>query len=207
MVKQAMLARFWAIYRRKMGELAFGEPTSPTRLLDMGRIYSDKCQHGTFGDRGNRSAATAIRAGRHIDAESTLDPGIPLADAAPAQPPLGEEEVRTSDSEWEDDSSTTSSSASDVSGPGAELESLPPLDDAVDGMLWFRQGAKTHIVRAKDDEHRSIPWCGDVAFTQDAKASGVGFGTCSRAIFCQRCLVRLPRGAYLALADLCGWLH
>ena len=81
------------------------------------------------------------------------------------------------------------------------------LDLCVDSMRWIKQGTKTHIVRSKDDTHREVPWCRDVAFAQDPRQSGVGFGTCTKAIFCQRCLARLPRGAYVALADLCGWLH
>lgn len=102
---------------------------------------------------------------------------------------------------------TTSSSASDVTAAGEDLENIPPLDETVEGMHWFRQGTRTHLVRARDEAHRGIPWCRDTAFTQDAKATGVGFGTCTRAIFCKRCLARLPRGAYTAIADLCGWMH
>ena len=54
--------------------------------------------------------------------------------------------MRGSESEWEESSSTTSSSASDVSGKGEELEGLPPLDKVVDDMHWFCQGSKTHDV-------------------------------------------------------------
>ena len=206
MVKQAMLARFWAIFRRKLGDLALTESHMLPR--DSWTWEEFTVTNGTMAplEMGTVEPPPPPSEQVVIDADSSLDPAIPLANAP--SPPPEEEQVLGSESDWEEaDSSTTSSSASDVSGRGEELEDLPPLDNAADGMLWFRQGSKTHITRAKDDDHRAIPWCRDMAFTQDAKASGAGFGTCSRALFCQRCLARLPRGAYTALADLCGWLH
>ena len=106
-----------------------------------------------------------------------------------------------------DTSSTTSSSASDITGIGEELDDLPPLDKAADEMGWFKQGSKTHLIKGQDDTHRMVPWCRDSAFLQDPRQAGVGFGTCTKSTFCKRCLARLPRGAYIALADLCGCLH
>ena len=206
-VKQALLGRFWTLFRRKMGELAMTDAA----LLPHGSwtweefaATNSSMTPLEFGPLGPPPPETDQVI---IDADSALDPTIALEDADEERALPGPADVHDSASELEATSSDTSSSASDVSGAGDELDGLPPLDLCVDSMRWIKQGTKTHIVRSKDDTHREVPWCRDVAFAQDPRQSGVGFGTCTKAIFCQRCLARLPRGAYVALADLCGWLH
>eukprot|EP00435_Cladocopium_sp_Y103_P032169 s3721_g8.t1 len=206
LVKQALLGRFWAIFRRKLGELA----TTEAKLLPRNswtweeftatNASMEPLVLGPISPPGPPTAQVVI------DAESTLDPSFNGAEGDDDEP-TEQASIHDSDSDFDDATSTTSSSASDVSGTGEDLEGIPPLDEVVDGMHWFRQGSKTHLVKAKDDSHRAIPWCRDVSFTQDPRATGVGFGTCTKASFCSRCLARLPRGAYTAIADLCGWLH
>ena len=203
LVKQAILNRFWVLFRKKLGDLA----TTHTRLLPR-----DSWTWEEFTTTNSLMEPLVLGPCEPpppptsqvvIDADSTLDPELPLENGQNTP----EASVHGSDSEDEPESSTTSSSASDVSGVGEDLEGIPPLDQTVEGMHWFTQGSKTHLVRAKDDLHRAVPWCRDVAFSQDPRSTGIGFGTCTKAVFCKRCLARLPRGAYTALADLCGWLH
>ncbi len=71
---------------------------------------------------------------------------------------------------------------------------------------WFRQGKKIHIARAEDDG-RLQPWCRDAAFSQDPAATGTGLFSLERDRACQRCIGRMPRLTYVALAEHCGWMH
>eukprot|EP00435_Cladocopium_sp_Y103_P039191 s412_g10.t1 len=187
-VKQALLARFWAVFRKKMGELALTEAQLLTPNSWTWEEFTATSTAMGALEFAPVSPPQPVPPEVVIDADSTLDPALhPALGAAEDPGPVDLGEIRDSDSE--------------------ELEDLPPLDNVVDGMEWFKQGSKTHITRAKDDTHRPVPWCRDSAFLQDARVCGVGFGTCTRAHFCQRCLARLPRGAYTAIADICGWLH
>ena len=74
----------------------------------------------------------------------------------------------------DDSSSTTSSSASDESARGSDVEGVEPVD-GVDHIHGIKQGNKVHVVRNQDDATRPVPWCRDMAFTQDAKSEGHGF--------------------------------
>ena len=103
-------------------------------------------------------------------------------------------------------SSTTSTSASDMSAAGSDMEGVVVVDAAMDQTSWIQQGSKTHVVKSLDTDSRPVPWCRDFAFQQDPKRAGQGFGTTARQIFCQRCLARMPRAIYGAVAAQCGWL-
>ena len=103
-------------------------------------------------------------------------------------------------------SSTTSSSASDCSAMGSDLEGVLAEASAEAEARWFVQSRRAHIVSGMV-ENRQVPYCRDAPFIQDPKSQGEGFGLVGRSSFCQRCLARMPRGLYAALADKCGWLH
>ena len=113
------------------------------------------------------------------------------------------EEIMSSGGE-EDDSS---SSASDVSAVAEELAGVVPEESFNGNMKWLQQGKKLHIVKAVPHEGRQVPWCRDSPFAQDPVRVGEGFDVVSRGDFCQRCLARLPRAIYVALAEHCSWLH
>eukprot|EP00435_Cladocopium_sp_Y103_P065745 s568_g27.t1 len=200
LVKRAILQRFWAIFRKKLGDLAMTEVNLLARNAWTWEEFTATNATMEPLEFGSEHPPPAPLAAAVIDADSALDPAL-------MDQPSEAVEVSESFSEEEDGSSTTSSSASDVTADGEDLENIPPLEETVEGMRWLRQGTKTHLVRSRDEAHRYVPWCRDSAFSQDARADGVGFATCTKATFCKRCLARLPRGAYTAIADLCGWAH
>ena len=88
----------------------------------------------------------------------------------------------------------------------AILEGALSDDDVAVSTHWMVQGAKVHIIRGESDG-RLLPWCRDAPFSQDPRSTGEGFSLVSRQRFCQRCLARMPRGLYRALARHCGWLN
>ena len=103
-------------------------------------------------------------------------------------------------------SSTTSSSASDISAAASDLEGIDaPADLGCEGK-WFVQASRVHLVQGELDG-RLLPFCRDAAYAQDPKQVGEGFNTLPKSALCQRCLARMPRALYKALADTCGWLH
>ena len=103
-------------------------------------------------------------------------------------------------------SSTTSSSASDISAAASDLEGIDaPADLGCEGK-WFAQASRVHLVQGELDG-RLLPFCRDAAYAQDPKQVGEGFNTLPKSALCQRCLARMPRALYKALADTCGWLH
>ena len=123
------------------------------------------------------------------------EPELPLEDCAPPSPVA---------SNSDDDSS---SSASDVSADPMDLVGVLPEQDTDISLQWFQQGAKVHVVRLIPDEGPKIPWCRDRPFPQDPAKVGEGFSTVLRAQLCQRCLARMPRATYAALAEQCAWSH
>ena len=127
---------------------------------------------------------------------------IPAEEADNVTPPVGaaDQEARSASS------STTSSSASDCSAMGSDLEGVLAEEAAITEAKWFVQSRRVHIVSGVLDE-RQLPYCRDSPFAQDPKSQGEGFGLVVRSQFCQRCLARMPRGLYASLADQCGWLH
>lgn len=104
-------------------------------------------------------------------------------------------------------SSSTSSSASDISAEGVDLVGILPDSTAVDDLMWLRQGRKIHLIKEEPDGGHPIPWCRDKAFAQEPQQRGRGFTQSAHTAFCQRCLSRMPRGLYTALADYNGWIH
>lgn len=100
----------------------------------------------------------------------------------------------------------SSSSASDESADGCDLEGVLADDGAAEDMPWLVQGRKTHLIREETDG-RPVPWCRDFAYAQDPSERGRGLTVLSRDSFCQRCLGRMPRGLYLALAEHNRWAH
>ena len=93
-----------------------------------------------------------------------------------------------------------------MSAAGSDMEGVIPLDVVLEETKWIQQGSKTHVVKSLDDDSRPVPWCRDFSFQQDPRRSGQGLGTTSKNHFCQRCLSRMPRAIYSAVAAQCGWL-
>ena len=104
-------------------------------------------------------------------------------------------------------SSSTSSSASDISAEGVDLVGVLADQTAVEDMSWLQQGKKIHLIREEAEGERPLPWCRDKPFVQEPQGRGRGFTQSVQSAFCQRCLARMPRGLYVALADYHGWIH
>jgi len=121
---------------------------------------------------------------------------LPVVEESPASP------ISSSSS-----TPSTSSSASDVSAEGVDLVGIVPDSTAVDDLMWLRQGRKIHLIKEEPDGGHPIPWCRDKAFAQEPQQRGRGFTQSVDTAFCQRCLSRMPRGLYTALADYNGWMH
>ena len=101
----------------------------------------------------------------------------------------------------------SSSSASDVSADGDDMVGILADLSAADAMPWFKQGAKVHVTREVTEEDLLVPFCRDRPFHQEPVLRGTGFVQGSADGVCARCLARMPRGLYLALAEHNGWSH
>ena len=123
---------------------------------------------------------------------------LPVADADPPQPAVDAGSASESDS---------SSSASDVSADPQDLVGIVADPGTEIDLQWFQQGQKVHVVRIAPQEGPRIPWCRDTPFHQDPSRVGEGFSACLRSQMCQRCLSRMPRTMYAALAEQCSWIH
>ena len=200
-VKGCILKRFFKVFRRKQAELA---------MSDKGLLVRDAWTWPEFlavnehfvGDPFEIDPEEVVAdedLGCIEVEDGALDgievPELPLEDCAPPSPV-------TSNSD--DDSS---SSASDVSADPMDLVGVLPEQDTDISLQWFQQGAKVHVVRLVPDEGPKIPWCRDRPFPQDPAKVGEGFSTVLRAQLCQRCLARMPRATYAALAEQCAWSH
>ena len=106
-----------------------------------------------------------------------------------------------------DESEDQSPSASDNSADGEDLVGVWADPSMAEAMGWFVQGRKVHLIREEHEGERPVPWCRESAFVQDPQKRGSGFTVTRQTEFCQRCLGRLPRSMYSALADHCGWIH
>ena len=134
-----------------------------------------------------------------------------------AEPPPAAEEAHTmeavaDEAEPEPDdeempSDESSLSGSEKSAEGDDLLGILADDEAGTEIQWFKQGAKTHIAREVTEENRMVPYCRDSAFSQDPVRQGEGFVSGGVSSVCSRCLTRMPRGLYQAIADYNGWLH
>ena len=107
----------------------------------------------------------------------------------------------------DDAESDASPSASDESATGHDLVGVWSDPSMAEHMGWFVQGKKVHVIREEHEGERPVPWCRESAFAQDPQKRGTGFTVATQNEFCQRCLGRLPRSMYSALADHCGWIH
>eukprot|EP00435_Cladocopium_sp_Y103_P065108 s646_g27.t1 len=195
-VKRAILQRFWKLFHLKQGDLALTDG----HLLPRGSWTWEE-----LASANNQLPAIEIAPVDALEAIPVDDPAeLARTEAAraPPQPAPSPEEVHDDESR-----STTSTSASDISAQGSDVEGVIPFDSAVEQTKWIQQGSKLHVVKATDDSSRPVPWCREYAFQQDPRANGVGFGTTSKGTFCQQCLARMPPGIYVAVAAQCGWMH
>ena len=62
-------------------------------------------------------------------------------------------------------------------------------------------------MREVTEEDLLVPFCRDRPFHQEPVLRGTGFVQSSAGGVCARCLARMPRGLYLALAEHNGWSH
>eukprot|EP00435_Cladocopium_sp_Y103_P062373 s244_g24.t1 len=200
-VKRAILQRFWKLFQLKQGDLTLTDG----HLLPRGAwtweelaSANDKLPPIEIAPAGQSEA---------IEVEAPEE--LARTEAASADPETEDMPADASPQAIHDDdsSSTTSTSASDISAQGSDVEGVIPFDSAVEQTPWIQQGSKLHVVKATDDASRPVPWCREFAFQQDPRSNGVGFGTTSKGTFCQRCLARMPRGIYVAVAAQCGWMH
>lgn len=197
-VKQRCVDRLMALYQRKRGELALNEK---------GFLYRDSWQwaevaalHQSCPEEMTPLAQTESLG--EIEVEPGALEGVEApSDKGAEEPPKDEKEPSSSDT-----STDESSSASDESADGHDLCGVLADGTAPEEFSWMRQGKKLHLVR-EEVEGRAVPWCRDFAFQQDPAERGRGFTLTPRVDFCQRCLGRVPRGLYLALAEHCQWLH
>ena len=139
--------------------------------------------------------------------EEGAHPGLPVTDVVKEEPEADNlSPANHADGIMSVSSSTTSSSASDISAAASDLEGIDaPADLGCEGK-WFVQASRVHLVQGELDG-RLLPFCRDAAYAQDPKQVGEGFNTLPKSALCQRCLARMPRALYKALADTCGWLH
>ena len=139
--------------------------------------------------------------------EEGAPPGPPVTDVVKEEPEADNlSPANHADGIMSVSSSTTSSSASDISAAASDLEGIDaPADLGCEGK-WFVQASRVHLVQGELDG-RLLPFCRDAAYAQDPKQVGEGFNTLPKSALCQRCLARMPRALYKALADTCGWLH
>lgn len=123
--------------------------------------------------------------------------------------PTGEDDVDfggEDDEKEELSSSETSASASDISADPHDLPGNLPDDIAMQELVWFMQGKKIHIVCDTVESQRYVPWCRENPFHQEFTREGRGFGSLDANSVCKRCLARMPRGLYTAIADFAGWI-
>ena len=206
-VKKALLKRFMSLYHAKKAELA---------LTDEGLHPRDSWTWAEFAAQNERlgDLGTELPAPPPVEIEQDLptddatargsadvqDLPLPVDNGPEPEPEAADNESVT------DTSSNSSESASDVSNEASDLEGALSDDDVAVSTHWMVQGAKVHIIRGESDG-RLLPWCRDAPFSQDPRSTGEGFSLVSRQRFCQRCLARMPRGLYRALARHCGWLN
>ena len=197
-VKQRCVDRLFALYQKKRQELAMTAEGFLCR--DAWQWAEVAALHQALPEDLTPLAKTESLGDIEV-APGALD-GV----EARAPPPPAELPVEDDSSSSLDTSTDNSSSASDESADGQDLCGVVADDSAPEELGWLRQGKKLHIIR-EEVEGRAVPWCRDFAYQQDPAERGRGFTLTPRTDFCQRCLGRVPRGLYLALAEHCQWLH
>ena len=190
-VKQRCLDRFLELFRHKSAELSL----TPQGLLcrDAWGWPEVATLHELLPDKGTPVPL-------QLDELQKPDVEVEDPNMVPAPPDDGSSGASDSDS-------NSPSSASDATAEGADLVGILPDPTAAEEVAWFRQARKLHIVREEGEDGRAVPWCRDVAFPQDPVACGFGFTMVDRSDACQRCLSRLPRGLFLALAEHSQWAY
>lgn len=129
----------------------------------------------------------------------------PEVDVVEPVPPLPSPQEPNAEPETAADEPDSSSSASDISACADDLEGVMADPTAVDELAWFKQGSKTHVASELTAEQQLIPYCRDIPFAQDPVKRGAGFVQGCEDQVCKRCLSRMPRGLYQALAEHNGW--
>ena len=209
-VKNGLVKRFFQLFRLKRSELALSE-NSLLRTDAWGwEEFMALNQAGhlppfAIGDapscpaEGNQLVVVDDDALVDVEAENQ-----PVKDAEAEGAPV-------TDAEWSGSGFTSPSdsspSASDHSADGEDLLAVMPEESVGQSLPWFIQGARTHIVKSTDETHQMVPWCRDHPFVQECKKRGEGFSAVAKQQLCQRCLARMPRSIYAALAEHCSWQH
>ena len=208
-VKRALIQRFLHLLRRKLPELALNADGLVAR--DAWTWPELAQMNESFGPLEAALMTPEVQPPSETPPLEASGSALPVA--GPADEVKTEEVDNVTPPVVEADptaqsvsSSTTSSSASDCSAMGSDLEGVLAEEAAITEAKWFVQSRRVHIVSGVVDE-RQLPYCRDSPFAQDPKSQGEGFGLVVRSQFCQRCLARMPRGLYASLADQCGWLH
>ena len=198
-IKQHALTCFFKLWKRKQPELALNHD---------GLVTPDSW---SWQEVCATSAALQLPAVADLPPNPDQEEGaIEVAPGALADIEGKQDQAEAEESDISDDdglSSSTSPSASDESAVGEELVGIIPPDDIATSLPWFQQGAKVHVLRTDNLQGRRLPWCRETPFHQDPQRVGEGVATLEKEKICQRCLSRMPRSLYAALAEECGWLH
>ena len=190
-VKQRCVNRFMNLFHRKRRELA---------LTEDGFLCRDAWLWPELAAAHKLVPEDTTAIEKELSEAIEVAPGaLPVEEEVPAGSGLPTTE--TSSSSSEDDSS----SASDVSAEGGDLDGVMADEMAAEEILWFIQGKKTHLIR-EEMEGRPTPWCRDFPFVQEPQSRGRGCSGTNRSSFCERCLSRMPRGLYMALAEYNSWV-
>ena len=208
-VKSFLLRRIFRLYHAKVGELALTEkgyltPDSWTweefagQHMAVGWLPIDRLMHPQPLVDGFRESDLQV-----CPAEPVLPVPVDPAGEAAGVDYGGDEPA----DEAGESSSDLSFSASDLSADPTDLVNMVPDEEILTELAWFKQGSKVHVVREKNEDQRNAPWCRDFPFVQEAKEYGSGLGGLTLDAVCQKCLARMPRSTYCALADIAGWAH
>ena len=197
-IKLALVDHLMMLFRRKQSDFSFN---LEGLLCRDAWSWEELCAMQQYALAGNFK----------LPAEEVDPPaGDVVGGGAPVLPvPLVEqdaEEIPDSPDADLSGSQSTSSSASDVSAEAEDLIGILPAESIGTELPWFQQCLKVHLVKC-EEEGRLVPWCRDHPFQQDPSRRGEGFVNVDQDKVCQRCLARVPRAVYTAMADHCRWLH
>ena len=209
-VKNAMVKRFMQLFRLKRSELALSE----NNLL-----RTDAWGWEEFAALNQSGQLQAFDVGAEVQPPQAAETLVvvdedALIEVEPPQQPCEVDDAEAEPAEEDDRSgsgitspSDSSPSASDHTADGEDLLAVMPEESVGMSLPWFVQGARTHIMKSTDETHQLVPWCRDRPFAQECKKRGEGFSLVAKQQICQRCLARMPRSIYAALAEHCSWQH
>ena len=199
LLKEALVKRFLQLWQLKQPELA---------LTHDGLLPRDSWswQELAVAKRFPPGMESVELPEVSLTPEEVAQPVLPVTEVVKEEPEADNlSPANQADGVLSVSSSTTSGSASDISAAASDLEGIDaPADLGYEGK-WFVQASRVHLVQGELDG-RLLPFC-RAAYAQDPKQVGEGFNTLPKSALCQRCLARMPRALYKALADTCGWLH